>query len=306
VSAWRDPGRWGRLRSPAGCPICTAPPPRDTVVVAKLAAARVHATPAVPVRGYCCVVCDRHVAELHELDEPAAEAFLRDVRRVSRELAVVTGCVKLNTEIHGNTIPHLHVHLYPRFAGDPFEDGPIDLRRTLPSPWGPGEHEAFVAALRARLSATPAAEPSAGPPWSIRSFVPADTEAVLALWERAGLLRPWNDPRKDIARKLRVQPELFLVAVAGHALVAAAMVGYDGHRGWMNYLAVDAAARGRGFGRALVADAERRLRALGCPKLNVQVRGDNVAALGFYERLGFVRDDAVSLGKRLERDDPEA
>jgi len=80
------------------------------------------------------------------------------------------------------------------------------------------------------------------------------------------------------------------------------MVGYDGHRGWVNYLAVRPDHRGRGFGRLLMADAERRLRALGCAKLNLQVRGSNTAAIEFYRRLGFVVDDSVSLGLRLEHD----
>jgi ribosomal protein S18 acetylase RimI-like enzyme len=130
-----------------------------------------------------------------------------------------------------------------------------------------------------------------------------DTDAVVALWDRCGLLRPWNDPRKDIARKLAVQRELFLVACDGDAIVAAAMAGYDGHRGWVYYFAVEPARRRRGVGRALMAEIETRLRALGCPKINLQVRGDNAQAVAFWERMGFGRDDTAGLGKRLERDD---
>jgi ribosomal protein S18 acetylase RimI-like enzyme len=137
----------------------------------------------------------------------------------------------------------------------------------------------------------------------IRAFEDRDEEAVVALWQRCGLLRPWNDPRKDIARKRRVQRELFLVGELGGAIVGSAMGGYEGHRGWVNYLAVDGARRGLGLGRALMAELETRLRELGCPKLNLQVREDNSAALGFYERLGYLRDAAVSLGKRLESDE---
>jgi ribosomal protein S18 acetylase RimI-like enzyme len=137
----------------------------------------------------------------------------------------------------------------------------------------------------------------------IRPFAPDDTEAVVALWERVGLTRPWNDPRKDIARKLRVQRELFLVAVEGTRLVGTVMAGYDGHRGWVNYLAVDVDCRRRGLGRQLMSDAEAGLRSLGCPKINLQVRAENREALAFYERLGFTRDAVVTLGKRLERDD---
>lgn len=137
----------------------------------------------------------------------------------------------------------------------------------------------------------------------IRPFADADEPAVIALWERAGLTRPWNDPAKDVARKRRVQRELFLVAVDHDAVVGTVMAGYDGHRGWVNYLAVAESHRRQGSGRALMVAAEAGVRALGCPKLAVQVRPENPEALAFYERLGFARDDVVSLGKRLERDD---
>ena len=138
----------------------------------------------------------------------------------------------------------------------------------------------------------------------IRPFEDSDENAVIALWERCGLLRPWNDPRKDIARKKRIQRELFLVGAEGGAVVGAVMAGYDGHRGWINYLAVDPARRREGRGRALVEEAARRLAALGCPKVNLQVRRDNPDAAAFYERVGFREDDVRSFGKRLERDEP--
>lgn len=138
----------------------------------------------------------------------------------------------------------------------------------------------------------------------VRPFEERDTEAVVALWERSGLTRPWNDPRKDIARKLRVQRELFLVAERDGEVVGTVMAGYEGHRGWVNYLAVDPSIRRAGLGRRLMDEVEVRLRALGCPKLNLQVRRDNPAALGFYAALGYVDDASVSLGKRLERDEP--
>ena len=137
----------------------------------------------------------------------------------------------------------------------------------------------------------------------VRAFADADEEAVVALWRRCGLTRPWNDPHKDIARKRRVQPELFLVGEIDGAIVGSVMGGYEGHRGWVNYLAVDVEHRRSGLGRALMDEVETRLRALGCPKLNLQVRDDNRPALAFYARLGFQVDETVSLGKRLERDD---
>ena len=133
---------------------------------------------------------------------------------------------------------------------------------------------------------------------------PGDEAAVVALWQRCGLTRPWNDPAKDIRRKLAVRPDLFLVGEADGAVVATAMAGYDGHRGWVNYLAVDPACQRRGFGRAILAEAERRLREAGCPKINVQIRTSNAAAQAFYAKLGFALDEAVAMGKRLERDEP--
>jgi ribosomal protein S18 acetylase RimI-like enzyme len=116
------------------------------------------------------------------------------------------------------------------------------------------------------------------------------------------LVRPQNDPKKDIVRKLRVNPEWFLVAESAGRIVGAVMAGYEGHRGWINYLAVDPARQRGGLGRALMAEAERVLRAAGCPKINLQVRPDNRAAVAFYERLGFSVEGAISLGKRLEQD----
>ena len=137
----------------------------------------------------------------------------------------------------------------------------------------------------------------------IRAFERDDGTAVVALWQACGLIRSWNDPHKDIARKRRVQPELFLVGEIDGAIVGSVMGGYEGHRGWVNYLAVDPEHRRSGLGRALMDEVETRLRALGCPKLNLQVRDDNRPALAFYARLGFEVDETVSLGKRLERDD---
>jgi ribosomal protein S18 acetylase RimI-like enzyme len=137
----------------------------------------------------------------------------------------------------------------------------------------------------------------------IRPFDEADTEAVVALWGRCGLTRPWNDPRRDIERKLTVQRELFLVGVdEQEAVLATAMAGYDGHRGWVHYVAVDPAAQGTGAGRQLMAEVERRLLALGCPKLSFQVRTGNERVRSFYEHLGYSVDDAFGMGKRLIAD----
>nr|WP_315427554.1 GNAT family acetyltransferase [uncultured Albidiferax sp.] len=140
----------------------------------------------------------------------------------------------------------------------------------------------------------------------IRTYQESDEAAVVALWQACGLTRPWNDPHKDIARKLLVQRELFLVGEVDGQLVATAMAGYDGHRGWVNYLAVQPDQRGQGHGAALMAYIEQLLLALGCPKLNLQVRSSNSAVLDFYRHLGYAQDEAVSLGKRLIPDGPAA
>ena len=139
----------------------------------------------------------------------------------------------------------------------------------------------------------------------IRAYEPSDEPAVILLWEKCDLLRPWNDPHKDIQRKLEVQPELFLVGFSDQELVATAMAGYEGHRGWVNYLAVAPEHQGKGFGRAIMAEAEKLLVEAGCPKVNVQVRGTNGSAIRFYQRLGYRIDDVVGLGKRSEHDDQE-
>lgn len=136
----------------------------------------------------------------------------------------------------------------------------------------------------------------------IRAFAPADEVAVIALWNACGLTRPQNDPAKDIARKLRVGAELFLVAEQGGKIVGSVMAGYEGHRGWINYLGVAPELQRGGLGRELMAEAECRLRAAGCPKINLQVRPDNREAIAFYDRIGFVVEGAISMGKRLERD----
>jgi ribosomal protein S18 acetylase RimI-like enzyme len=138
--------------------------------------------------------------------------------------------------------------------------------------------------------------------WALRPFRIDDTEAVVQLWDDAGLTRPWNDPRLDIERKMAVQPELFLVAEDGDAAIGSVMAGYDGHRGWLYYLAVADSHRGRGVARALVTEAERLLREMGCPKVQLMVREGNERVLGFYDALGYERFSVSNTGKRLIAD----
>jgi ribosomal protein S18 acetylase RimI-like enzyme len=140
----------------------------------------------------------------------------------------------------------------------------------------------------------------------IRPFHSSDEAAVISLWRRCELVRPWNDPAKDIRRKLKVRPDLFLVGCLDGRLIACVMAGYEGHRGWLNYLAVDPKHQRHGYARAIVDEAERLLREAGCPKINLQVRSSNHGVIEFYRRLGYSVDDVVSMGKRLEHDDRRA
>ena len=137
----------------------------------------------------------------------------------------------------------------------------------------------------------------------IRPFRDSDEAAVIALWEAAGLTRSWNDPRKDIERKRSVQREWFLVGTAGDVVMASIMIGYDGHRGWINYLAVDLAHRKKGHARTLMREAERVLAEAGCPKINLQIRTSNAAVIEFYKAIGYAQDDVVSFGRRLIADE---
>jgi ribosomal protein S18 acetylase RimI-like enzyme len=138
----------------------------------------------------------------------------------------------------------------------------------------------------------------------IRPFDPKDEESVVTLWERCGLVRSLNNPHGDIRRKLQVRPDLFLVGLLGGRIVATAMAGYEGHRGWLNYVAVDPDHQRTGLGRKMVSAAEQLLHDAGCPKVNMQVRSSNQAVLEFYRKLGYSVDEVVSLGKRLAHDNP--
>ena len=134
----------------------------------------------------------------------------------------------------------------------------------------------------------------------IREYQDVDQSAVIALWNECGLLAAQNDPVQDIQSKCRVGRDLFLVGEQNGQLVATAMGGYEGHRGWVNYLAVDPALQRSGLGRELMTSLENKLRQKGCPKINLQVRTSNQQTIDFYHAIGFLDDDVVSLGKRLD------
>jgi ribosomal protein S18 acetylase RimI-like enzyme len=140
---------------------------------------------------------------------------------------------------------------------------------------------------------------------NIRPFQTDDLNDVIRLWRSCNLIRPWNDPSKDIARKLRVNPEWFLVAALGKEIVGSIMIGYEGLRAWINYLAVAAPFRRRGIATQLMRKAEAILRATGCPKINLLVRVGNEQEFSrFYTGLGYRLDEVVCYGKRLEVDEP--
>jgi diadenosine tetraphosphate (Ap4A) HIT family hydrolase len=142
----------GRRFVLAACPICRQSEPLD--VVAKLEASWVTMQEAAPVPGYVCLVSHTHAVDLHDLPEPAASAFMRDARRVSRAVASATGAVKMNYEIHGNSIPHLHIHFFPRYRGDRFEGQPINPKLVVQPVYAAGEFEKVRAAFLAALAAS--------------------------------------------------------------------------------------------------------------------------------------------------------
>jgi ribosomal protein S18 acetylase RimI-like enzyme len=129
---------------------------------------------------------------------------------------------------------------------------------------------------------------------------PRWSRGIVELWELAGLTRPWNDPYADLRRAADGSASAVLIGLSEERLTATVMVGHDGHRGWVYYLAVVPDARGRGHGRAMMVAAQAWLRERGVPKLNLMVRGDNDPAIGFYRALGFVADEVRVLSLRLD------
>ena len=138
----------------------------------------------------------------------------------------------------------------------------------------------------------------------IDSYCDADRAETIALWQACGLVVPWNNPQRDIERKCADSPELFFIGRADGRLVGSCMAGYDGHRGWIYFLAVHPDSQRRGYAARLVAHAEARLRELGCPKIDLMVRDSNAAVIEFYRAIGYQRDPVVVLSKRLRDDEP--
>jgi ribosomal protein S18 acetylase RimI-like enzyme len=136
----------------------------------------------------------------------------------------------------------------------------------------------------------------------IRAYDEKDEEGVIALWKECGLVVPQNDSAKDIARKLTIDRDLFLVGLTGEGIVATVMGGYEGHRGWINYLAVQQSEQRKGYGEAIMNAIETLLKEKGCPKINLQVRHTNKDVIAFYAAIGYGDDNVAGLGKRLEHD----
>ena len=136
----------------------------------------------------------------------------------------------------------------------------------------------------------------------VRPYLREDEAAVVDSWRRCGLVRSGNDPRRDIARKVAHSPALFLVGTTSSDVVATVMAGYDGHRGWIDCLAVTPERPNTGLGARIMASAESLLWEIGCPKINVQVRTTNLHVLTFHDKNGSVEDAVISRGKRLVHD----
>lgn len=136
----------------------------------------------------------------------------------------------------------------------------------------------------------------------IRPFREDDRDAVIQLWSDCALTRPWNDPSKDIDRKVAYQPQLFFIGEINGKVMASAMLGYDGHRGSLYYLAIHPSKQGSGYGRVFMNYLETKLQEIGCPKMNLLVRTTNLKVIGFYDQQKYKQDDVVSLGKRFTED----
>ena len=147
MPSWARPDQWERQRSGADCAVCRS----KADALAELETSWVLVGDTDPIRGYACLVFGRHAIELHDLSDDEGDAFMRDIRKLSAAIAAIVRPIKMNYEVHGNTAPHLHVHFFPRYAGDQFESGPIDPRAAVRPAYGPGEFERFRVRLASAL-----------------------------------------------------------------------------------------------------------------------------------------------------------
>ena len=137
---------------------------------------------------------------------------------------------------------------------------------------------------------------------NIQKYSPEYEKEVIDMWVKCSLTRPWNNPQLDIERTLKVYPETFLVGMIDDTIVATVIGGYDGHCGWVYYLGVLPEYRRRGYGRMMMEAVTEKLLEIGCPKINIQVRGDNKEAIGFYESIDYFHEDRISMAKWLIED----
>ncbi len=134
---------------------------------------------------------------------------------------------------------------------------------------------------------------------NIKPYHPDNQQAVINLWQACNLVVAWNDPVKNIQRKMLVDPDLFLIGELSEDIVATVMGGYEGHRGWINYLAVSPEHQRKGYARAMMQQVEVLILQKGSPKINLQVRSNNIDVIQFYQAIGYDIENAVGLGKRL-------
>ena len=151
MSKWNFPAEWQRLCDGSACPICIRGRPLDIIVT--LDESWLTMSESAPMVGYACLVSRVHAVDLHDLTVAQSAAFIQDAHRVSSALSAVTGAVKLNYEIHGNTLPHLHMHFFPRYPGDPFGTGPINPKAVQRPVYAPGEFDVFRLRLLEALNA---------------------------------------------------------------------------------------------------------------------------------------------------------
>jgi ribosomal protein S18 acetylase RimI-like enzyme len=136
----------------------------------------------------------------------------------------------------------------------------------------------------------------------IRKYRLEDEKEIISLWIRCDLVKPWNNPQKDIERKLKIDPDLFLVGIVENKIIAAVMGGYEGHRGWINYLAVDPSYQRKGYATKIVKVIEKKIEDKGAPKINLQIRTSNISVIEFYKSMNYRIDDVISMGIRLVED----
>ncbi|MEE8397896.1 MAG: GNAT family acetyltransferase [Desulfobacterales bacterium] len=139
---------------------------------------------------------------------------------------------------------------------------------------------------------------------NIRKYRAADEQQVIDLWMECDLVVPWNNPKTDIDRKTVDSPDLFFVGERDNEIIACCMAGYDGHRGWIYYLAVKPDMQNQGLASDIMKYAEDTLKQLGCPKIDLMVRKSNEGVIAFYRKIGYEEDPVVVLSKRLIEDEP--